>query len=92
MHEHGLAVDVRERALTGVEQPCHCSHRLLVQLLGAEPVAARDQRQRDRPVARDRLLERRHEREVERRDQNRDGAAAGEPDLEGGVVGDAILA
>ena len=92
MHEDGVARDVDERALARRHQAGDRSLWLFVELLGADPLAARDERQRRRPVLLGRARERRDEGRVERPDQDPDGAAACEADLERRVVGDPVLA
>ena len=80
--EDCVAVELREGAVD----------RRLDQALPTDPVACRRYRDRDRAVGVDRLGELWDQRRVERRDQDRHGAAAGEADLEGLVVGDPVLA
>ena len=82
MDEDGLAVDLREAAVDGRS----------AEALPADSVARCRDGKGDGPVGLDCLRDRGDERRVERCDQDRDRAAAGEPDLERLVVGDPVLA
>ena len=91
-----LADGHEPRLTAGEQRPSLPAELSVVSRVGVDEVflpdslAARLDRERDGPLGFHRLCDRRHELGVQRVDEDVHGAAAGEADLEGLVVGDAV--